>query len=339
MNTQDSTTTTPPPTPDIDVRMIEVALVGVGKRRRKLSLPDVKKLASSISDVGLVNPVTVRVVGDGYELVAGRHRLEAARDLGWRTIPAIVVDLDDVDRALLELDENLVRNELTTLVRAEHVSERKKIYLLKYPQTKRGTAGGKASRGATSETVSFVQDTAVKTGRTVRSVQQDVQIGEGIPEDVRDVLHQSAIADATTDLMALARLPEEVQREIVETVDLSSKSEIREAAQAHHPSRARSERAGEGDGGGGEGTTASPAPKPARLLPSKRPLARTVGRRASTSPDGEPIIQIELTVETFARTIIDSFTPDQKDELIRLLEIDRQDVKRRQIGRPESDVA
>ena len=62
----------------------------------------------------------------------------------------------------------------------------------------------------TSETVSvvpFAEDTARKAAVTPRSVQQDVQIAERIPEDVRDAIRDTLLADSKTDLLALARIP------------------------------------------------------------------------------------------------------------------------------------
>lgn len=73
---------------------------------------------------GLLNPVTLRRNGThGFTLVAGRHRLEAARQLGWETIPARVLpgeapaDAVRTDK-LLRISENLHRRALTPLQRA-----------------------------------------------------------------------------------------------------------------------------------------------------------------------------------------------------------------------------
>ncbi len=81
----------------------------------------------------------------------------------------------------------------------EHVAERKRLYLLKHPETARGTAGAHAKHASASADSAFADDAASKTGQSKRSVQVDVQIAESIPEDVREQLHDSAIADAKTD--------------------------------------------------------------------------------------------------------------------------------------------
>jgi ParB family chromosome partitioning protein len=66
--------------------------------------------------------------------------------LGWETIPASVVTLSDADRHIAEIDENLIRNDLSDLERAGHLAERKRLYLLKHPETRRGADGARKQR-------------------------------------------------------------------------------------------------------------------------------------------------------------------------------------------------
>ena len=61
-------------------------------------------------------------------LVAGARRLAACKQLGWTEIPATVVELYDIDLELAEIDENLIRMELTALDRAEQLERRKWIF-------------------------------------------------------------------------------------------------------------------------------------------------------------------------------------------------------------------
>ncbi|WP_345817784.1 ParB/RepB/Spo0J family partition protein (plasmid) [Paraburkholderia sp. PREW-6R] len=74
---------------------------------------EIHELAASISSVGLLQPVSVRVVGDGYELVAGERRLRAHQHLGKPTIEAIILDVDDATSAMLALAENIEREDLS----------------------------------------------------------------------------------------------------------------------------------------------------------------------------------------------------------------------------------
>jgi ParB family transcriptional regulator, chromosome partitioning protein len=87
--------------------------------RKEFSADELKELADSIRSNGLLQPVAVRSVGDGYELVAGERRLRAVRSLGWPTVPAIVRDYDDRTMLTLALIENLQRADLNPIEEAE----------------------------------------------------------------------------------------------------------------------------------------------------------------------------------------------------------------------------
>ena len=98
--------------------------VRVGKRMRPQR--DISALAASMADphIGLINAITL--LPDGT-LMAGRHRLAAAKLLGWQTIPAVIMELGELDAELVEIDENLRRSELTILEEAQHYARRDEI--------------------------------------------------------------------------------------------------------------------------------------------------------------------------------------------------------------------
>lgn len=115
--------------------------------------------------------------GSRPSLALGLHRLEACRQIGWEAIEASVVTLGELDAELAQIDENLIRNELTALERGEHLARRKAIYEALHPQTKQGVAGAVKRWGDdATETVSFASDAATKTGLTERSIRGDVQL-------------------------------------------------------------------------------------------------------------------------------------------------------------------
>lgn len=87
--------------------------------RRVFDERALETLASSIKSDGVMQPIVVRRVGDGYELVAGERRLRASRLAGLREIPAIVRDVDDRASAELALIENLQRADLNPVERAQ----------------------------------------------------------------------------------------------------------------------------------------------------------------------------------------------------------------------------
>lgn len=77
------------------------------------------ELEASIREQGILQPVLVRRVGDGYELVAGERRWRAARAAGLRAVPAIVRQLDDRGALEAALVENLQREDLNAIERAK----------------------------------------------------------------------------------------------------------------------------------------------------------------------------------------------------------------------------
>lgn len=76
------------------------------------------ELMQSIKTYGLLQPVIVRTVEDGYQLVAGERRLRACSQLGWTEIPAVVRELSENAMATIALIENLQRENLSYLEEA-----------------------------------------------------------------------------------------------------------------------------------------------------------------------------------------------------------------------------
>jgi len=83
--------------------------------RNEFAEESLAALARSIREVGVLQPIVVRVRDSGYELVAGERRLRAARLAGLATIPAIVRDTDDTDALREALIENIHREDLAAL--------------------------------------------------------------------------------------------------------------------------------------------------------------------------------------------------------------------------------
>jgi ParB-like nuclease domain len=83
-------------------RHVALVDIRVPDNVRDLDPEHVKALAGSIGLQGMLVPVVVRNDGDGFELVAGFHRVEAARSLGLTAVPVVIRDAqtEDADRAV-----------------------------------------------------------------------------------------------------------------------------------------------------------------------------------------------------------------------------------------------
>lgn len=169
----------------------------------------VLKIAASIEEIGQLEAILLK---PDATLVAGLHRFRACEYLGHETIEAKVLTLDDARLRLAAIDENLIRKELEVLERAELVHERKQLYETLHPEAARPKGGRPPKNG--EPTAPFSEVTANLTGRGPRTVQQDVQIVADIPQDVRDQIRRTAMADNKKELLKLARHDEPSQRKL-----------------------------------------------------------------------------------------------------------------------------
>jgi len=97
------------------IRRLPVDLIrpGAYQARRHFSQAALAELARSVAESGVVQPVVVRTMGEGYELLAGERRWRAAQLAGLAELPAVVRDdLSESEAAILGLIENLQRESL-----------------------------------------------------------------------------------------------------------------------------------------------------------------------------------------------------------------------------------
>lgn len=174
---------------------IAINEIKIGVGRRDASLKGIDELVRSISEVGLLNPITV---DPDHTLIAGLHRLEAAKRLGWTEIECTVCGLEGLQAELAEIDENVVRTALSTIEYGELLERRKEIYESLHPETKAGTAQAAGMNRATGKHVSdkmsptsksFAQDTAAKLGVSARTVERTMQTMKGLTQETREVFH------------------------------------------------------------------------------------------------------------------------------------------------------
>ena len=212
------------------VEPVKLAEVHIGARKRRLGAARVAELAGSIKELGLRQPITIQARDDGtLDLVAGAHRLAAAKKLGWREIECIRVTLGELNRELWEIDENLIRAELTELERAEHLRRRKEIFEAKGAK-KIATPGGE-------QRIGFDRDAADKTGLSKETARKSRIRAEKIAPDVKAAIADLPAADNGVELDALAGLGHDQQREAVAAVAAGTAKNFRAAALA--PSRER----------------------------------------------------------------------------------------------------
>jgi ParB-like chromosome segregation protein Spo0J len=195
---------------------INIDTIAIPDRLRALREDGIEDLVASFNMAGQLNPITVRPQkGGGYVLIAGLRRLEAAKHCGWKSIRcAVLYDIDADKAELIEIDENLMRAELTPAERAMHIERRKAIFEKAHPETKHGGDRKSAKARKSSGQVGhgrFTKETARKTRQSERSIRRDATRGENIAV-LADIVDTSL--DQGAELDALAKLPEPEQRKL-----------------------------------------------------------------------------------------------------------------------------
>lgn len=193
--------------------------IDVPSRLRAVDAAKVKSLSESIKAIGLRQPITLwSKPDDAFQLIAGAHRLEAVRLLKWETIPAVFLEADDIDRQLWEIDENLMRAELTPTQQAEHLAKRKELWEAR-------SLGGTNCSTKPQHQKQFAQDTAESTGTTRQQVNRAVARAEKVSEDIRDEIRGTDL-DKGVILDDLARTAPERQRERLSELQEGRRSRI-----------------------------------------------------------------------------------------------------------------
>ncbi len=96
-----------------------------------------EELADSIRQHGILQPLSVRRVGSGYELIAGERRLRAAQLAGLSEIPCIVMNMDDRESAMTAMVENLQRQDLDFVEEAQGISKLMETWAMSQEQVAR----------------------------------------------------------------------------------------------------------------------------------------------------------------------------------------------------------
>lgn len=98
---------------------IELIKANPDQPRKSFDQEALDRLAETISDAGIVQPLTVRPLDDGrYELIAGERRWRAAQQAGLETVPAILRTEDETKRLQIALIENMARENLNPVEEA-----------------------------------------------------------------------------------------------------------------------------------------------------------------------------------------------------------------------------
>lgn len=114
----------------------------INQPRKIFDIKELQDLAISIDANGMLQPITVRRIDKGYEIIAGERRLRAAKLANLRAVPCIVMNVSDKQSALFALLENLQRSNLNYF--EESLALKSLIVEWSMSQTELGERLGKA---------------------------------------------------------------------------------------------------------------------------------------------------------------------------------------------------
>jgi len=167
-------------------------------------------------------------MSDAYEVIAGLHRVMAFRQLGRATIPAIVLDADDLRAESMLIDENLCRKDLSPAERIAAITRRKAIHVEIHGSPKaKGAHAAHAAMGhehdANAESaLAFTEVIAKASGRSKRAVQVDAHRGEALGEAVLAKVAGTSL-DKGEELDALPKLPPETREKLIDRAEKGEK--------------------------------------------------------------------------------------------------------------------
>lgn len=191
---------------------------------RELNLFIVEELKKSIENNGLLHPITVNNVNGIYSLVSGNHRLTALKELGYKEVNCVIYDnLSSTQCRLIELSENLTRQELSALDKSLGFAEIKKLEESLGIVNKHG--GDRKSKDR-EDKPSYSEKVAQQLKISERQVLKYVRVGNELLED-KETINKLNELRCNDDLEALTKFigskkqpstPEE-RKEILEVVE------------------------------------------------------------------------------------------------------------------------
>lgn len=215
-------------------KTIAIGQIVIPERLRAVEEEHALAIAQSIVEHGLINPITVRHTPnakDGsYTLVAGAHRLRAVELNDDSEIEALVIEADKDEAQLVEITENLFRNDLSVMDRAVFVQSYREVWERKYGPITRG--GDRKSKGQDDPLIGnrvnltlllaeeasarggFIQHVADRMGVSREALIRLNRIAKNLRPEVRAAVRGTPIADNQSELLKISKMEPSRQRQL-----------------------------------------------------------------------------------------------------------------------------
>ncbi len=219
----------------MDGQLMEVELKKIRPNRLnprlEINIIRLNDLADSIKQVGLLEPLIVRPVGDRYEVVVGERRYRASQQAGLKTVPVVVRRYSDEEVIELNLVENIQREDLSAVEKGNCC----KLLLEKYPQ-KFGNVPDLAKRLSLSSATVKTWLQLTKAPAEIQSMVAPAQVERrGTPEGkidyttARTIMRRIPETERQVELgekLASEGLSQKLARRVIEEVAKSPEKEV-----------------------------------------------------------------------------------------------------------------
>ena len=175
----------------IEIKMIHPSQFAIRDKFQKMT-PGDDTLISSIREHGLLQPILIRPLAHGFEIVAGHRRFQACRSLRWRFVPCNLREMSDKQAYELQLTENIQRKSMDPIEEAEAFRR----YVIDF-----GWGG--------------VSELAKKLGMSEEYVSHRIQLLR-LPDDIRQEILKERLN--VSRAIELSNIPSERQSEIISQV-------------------------------------------------------------------------------------------------------------------------
>ena len=199
--------------PVTKANVVPIDLIDEGTRQRSFDPTLADAYAATLPTLGLMQPIEVARSGERFRLLDGKHRLEAAKRVGWETIPVTIGTLDDANEdasaALHEAFANLMRGDLSALDRMAHLAAAQDAHNALYPNASKAGRPRKATRADEDNREIFSQFGFARTvsdhvGLGPRAVNLAIATWRGLSPKSRSRLAGTPFARKGAELTALS---------------------------------------------------------------------------------------------------------------------------------------
>ncbi|PZP65356.1 MAG: chromosome partitioning protein ParB [Delftia acidovorans] len=205
-------------------KTVAIDEIVIPERLRAVEEEHALAIAQSIVEHGLINPITVRhtpnAKAGSYTLVAGAHRLRAFVLNDDSEIEALVIEADKDEAQLVEITENLFRNDLSVMDRAVFVQSYREAWERKHGQI--NPKGGRPANsvnltellGIEADASVFARHVADRMGVSRSAIERLNRIAKHLRPEVRAAVRGTPIADNQSELLKIAKMEPSRQRQL-----------------------------------------------------------------------------------------------------------------------------